>query len=246
MLFALLALQVAVAEPPVAATEPPVASAPPPEIVCPCPPRVVGGAADPPLAMVKNSVGVPVLVACGELSERLAPDRARAEEVAVFACGIADPILSLSPLDAAEVHELPGSLEVFELASWPFGKGGEWIDVPVWKDSVALFPDLGPRVERSLAFVPPRLSAEEIRAAVAGYASWLRNPDGTEDPEAMAGRVLAAALAGNAEARHALASWNADTRVDDDLAEIWTDASQLYQAYAAATGKVPPLEAKGK
>ena len=95
-------------------------------------------------------------------------------------------------------------------------------------------------------FVPPRLSAEEIRAAIAGYASWLRKPDAVEDPEAMAGRVLAAALAGNAEARHALASWNAESRVDDGLAEIWTDASQLYQEYATATGRVPVLEGKGK
>jgi len=194
--------------------------------------------------MVKDAVGLPVLVACGDLSERLAPDRARAEEVAVYACGTPEPVLSLSPLDAAEVHEVPGGLEVFELASWPFGKAEEWIDVPVWKNAVAVFPDLGPRVERTFVFQPPKLSAEEIRAAVVGYASWLRKPDAIENPEAMAGRILAAALSGNAEARHALASWNADTRVDDDLAEIWTDASQLYQAYAAATGKVPVLEEK--
>lgn len=189
-------------------------------------------------------MGLPVLVACGELSERLAPDRALAEEVAVYACGTPQPVLSLSPLEAAEVREVPGGLEVFELASWPFGQGGTWIDVPVWKNGVSILPDLGPRVERTLAFEPPRLSPEEIRAAIAGYASWLRNPDAVEDPEAMAGRVLAAALSGNAEARNALASWNSETRVDDDLAEIWTDASQLYQTYAAATGKVPGLEGK--
>ena len=178
--------------------------------------------------------------------ERRAPDGARAEDVAVYACGTPEPILSLSPLEVAEVHEVPGGLEVFELASWPFGNGGEWIDVPVWKDAVAVFPDLGPRVERTLVFVPPRLSAEEIRTAIADYASWLRKPDVVEDPEAMAGRVLAAALAGNAEARHALASWNAESRVDDDLAETWSEASQLYEAYAAATGKVPGLEGTGK
>lgn len=240
MLFALLALQVAVSEPRPASAAPALPT--PAETLCPCPPRVVGGAPDPPLALTKDAVGLPVLVACGDLSERLAPDRARAEEVAVYACGTPEPILSLSPLDAAEVHEIPGGLEVFELASWPFGKGGEWIDVPVWKSSVAVFPDLGPRVERMLVFEPPRLSAEEVRAAVAAYAAWLRKPDEVDDPEAMAGRVLAAALAGNPEARHALASWNADTRVDDDLAEIWTDASQLYQAYAQATGKVPALK----
>jgi hypothetical protein len=196
--------------------------------------------------MTKDAVGLPVLIACGDLSERLAPDRARAEEVAVYACGTSEPILSLSPLDAAEVHEVPSGIEVFELASWPFGKGGEWIDVPIWKDAVAVFPELGPRVERTFVFAPPHLSAEEIRAAVAAYASWLRKPDAVEDPEAMAGRVLAAALAGNAEARHALASWDSDTRVDDDLAETWSDASQLYQAYATATGKVLVLEEKGK
>ncbi|HEV7667754.1 MAG TPA: hypothetical protein VGS22_04460 [Thermoanaerobaculia bacterium] len=196
--------------------------------------------------MTKDAVGLPVLVACGDLSERLAPDRARAEEVAVYACGTAEPVLSLSPLDAAEVHEVPGGVEVLELAPWPFGKGGESIDVPIWKNTVALFPDLGPRVERTFAFVPPQLSAQEIHAAVEDYARWLRKPDAFEEPEAMVGRLLAAALSGNAEARHALSSWNAETRVDDDLAEIWTDASQLYQEYAKATGKVPVLEGKGK
>lgn len=216
------------------------------ETVCPCPARVVGGAPDAPLALTKDAMGLPVLFACGDLSERLAPDRAVAEEVAVYACGTPQPVLSLSPLEAAEVREVPGGLEVFEMASWPFGPGGEWIDVPVWKNAVTVLPDLGPRVERTLAFVPPRLSADEVRAAIAGYASWLRKPDAVEDPEAMAGRVLAAALSGNTEARHALASWDSDTRVDDDLSEIWTDASQLYQEYAAATGKVPGLEEKAK
>ena len=245
MLAALLVLQVAAAAP---APAPPLPSetapVPPAEIVCPCPPRVVGGDPDAPLAVTKDTLGLPVLVACGDLSERLAPDRARAEEVAVYACGTPQPVLSLSPLEAAEVREVQGGLEVFELASWPFGPGGEWIDVPVWKNAVSILPDLGPRVERTLAFEPPRLSAEEIRAAIAGYASWLRDPEAVEDPEAMAGRVLAAALSGNAEARNALASWNSETRVDDDLSEIWTDASELYRAYAAATGKVPALEGK--
>ncbi len=186
------------------------------------------------------------MVACGDLIDRPAPDRARAEEVAVYPCGGTEPTLALSPLEAAEVQAVSGGLEVLELASWPFGVAGEWIDVAIWRNSVMLFPDLGPRVERSLAFKPPRLSAAEIQGAIADYARWLRAPETIEEPEAMAGRVLAAALAGNAEARNALASWNADTRVDDELAEVWTDASELYQAFATATGKVPTLRAKAK
>lgn len=191
-------------------------------------------------------MGVPILVACGDLIGRPAPDRARAEEVSVYLCGGTEPTLALSPLEPAEVRAVGNGLEILELASWPFGAAGEWIDVPIWRNSIVLFPELGPRVERSLAFEPPRLSSAEIRAAIENYARWLRAPDAVEDPEAMAGRVLAAALAGNAEARNALASWNADSRVDDELAEVWTDASELYQAYATATGKVPPLGAKSK
>ncbi len=241
MLIVLLAFQVAVAAPPSASAKPART-----EVVCPCPPRAAGAAPEAPLAQALDALGVPVLVACGELIERLAPDRARAEEVWAYVCGAIEPTLALSPLEVAEVHAVDGGLEILELASWPFGAAGEWIDVPIWRNSVVLFPELGPRVERSLAFEAPHLSAAEIRAAIEDYARWLRAPDTLLEPEAMAGRVLAAALAGNAEARNALASWNANSRVDDELAEVWTDASDLYQAYVAATGKVPPLGAKSK
>ncbi len=240
MLFALLALQLAATEPPPAIFEP----SPELPVVCLCPPRGVGGAPEPPLARVLDTAGEPSLIACGDLVERFSPERAKAEEVAVYACGTAEPVLALSPLEAAEVDARADGIDVLELASWPFGTAGAWIDVPVWKSAVAIFADLGPRIERTLAFVPPRLSAGEIRAAIEAYTLWLRAPDSIEEPEAMAGRVLAAALSGNAVARQALASWNADRRVDDELSETWTDASQLYQAYAAATGKVPPLEGK--
>ena len=204
---------------------------------CPCPESIGATAGAAPLLVVPGAPGRgPSLVACG-YAEPSPHAAIRASEFEVFSCGHKEALLTFGALQTATLRRHGRSLEITELARWPFGNDWRWVDVPLWRYVVT--PGTPPSVRKVLLLAPPALSPERIAAVLQEYAEALGSGGVSLKTEDLIGRVFAAALAGDPNARTALAEMRETLALDGASAEVWKQAFGTYQLYARLTQKVP-------
>jgi hypothetical protein len=148
-------------------------------------------------------------------------------------------VLSFGALQTATLHQKDHVLVITEVAHWPFGSQWQWIDVPLWRYIIT--PGLPPAVSKSFVLQPPRLTSQQAASALDLYRRALSDNSFADRYEDIIGRALAAALAGDEEARSALREMYLAVSLDGHPAEVWRDAVETYQLYARTTGKVPLL-----
>ena len=108
--------------------------------------------------------------------------------------------------DAAQKFILKASRNRFvitETEKWPFGPGWKWVDVPVRRYVIAA--DRPDHAVESSALKAPRLTRREIGDALDYYTRHIQSPAFEDDYEDVIGRVLAAAVTGDAASQKALA-----------------------------------------
>jgi len=206
---------------------------------CPCPESIGATAGAAPLLVVPGAPARgPGLVACGH-AEPGSNSAIRASEFEVFSCGHAEALLTFGALQTATLRRHGLSLEISELARWPFGNDWQWVDVPLWKYVVT--PGAPPAVRKEFLLAPPSLSHERIATVLQDYSEALGSSGAPRRNEALVGRVLAAALAGDPIARTVLAEMRDTLALDGAAAEIWQQAFETYQLYARLTQTVPVI-----
>jgi hypothetical protein len=88
---------------------------------------------------------------------------------------------------------------------------------------------------------PAHLPAPQVVEALKAYTTCQEAGKSAqlEQREDAVGRVLVAALGGDATAQKVLFSMGADLDLDGHAAEVYNDAIALYDAFAAQTARVP-------
>ena len=97
---------------------------------CLCPSSIGAEAGAPPLATLPPQGNQPGLVACGYREEKKTGDPVLASEFGVFQCGAEHPFLEFDALQRAEIVVGKDKLEITEIASLPFGRNWQEVDVP--------------------------------------------------------------------------------------------------------------------
>jgi len=160
-------------------------------------------------------------------------------EFDVFRCGSEKSLLTCGALQPCRIHVAADRLVITLLARWPFGKNWKWVDRAVWEYSFTTAG--GDKPAKRMVFSAPGLSAAQVGQAFSAYDKCLKAGRGAELEllEEAIGRMLVAALSGDAAAQKTFFSMPTALGLDAHAAEEYRDATELYDDYAAATKKVP-------
>jgi hypothetical protein len=132
-------------------------------------------------------------------------------------------LLALSATHSAALEPTGGALRVIEIAHWPFGLHWKWVEVPIaeWLiDSHAVKGQMPrPRLPK------PRATKAEVRNFLRDYRAWLASPKRDYAiAEEMVGRLFAAAVTGDAEARRLWLTMRSDAGLDGAASEDYATA----------------------
>ena len=147
----------------------------------------------------------------------------RGSEIQVFRCDQSDELLSFDGTQTVTLEPTGDALRVVEYSKWPFGKQWKWIEVPVAEWLVdprsSAQPVAHPRLPK------PQVTKAEVREFLRKYRAWIAAPHlHHEDGEEMVGRIFAAAVTGDAEARRLFLSMRSDAPIDGAAAEDYATA----------------------
>lgn len=147
------------------------------------------------------------VVACG-IEESRKGKVIRGSEVEVFRCDHSEEVISFDGTQTVTFEPAGDALRIIEYANAAFGKHFKWIEVPVaeWRvDSRSTRQDVPrPRLPR------PEATKAEIRKLLRECRKWIADPkrDHKNDEE-MVGRLFAAMVAGDPDARQLFQSMKA-------------------------------------
>ncbi len=192
---------------------------------CPCPKKWGATAGKPSTLIVFDNNNVPALVVCRN---------------DVYKCGEHRPILSYGSTDSCSVVSVPGKLSIIEYSRWPFGKDWKWFEVPIWE--LTILVDSTIAKTKRMALIPPTLSSNQIDEAIRQYNECKKFGSVGEDYENLIGKILAVALSNNKYIIEELPGMRKELHLDGHSSEMYSEALEIYQAYAKETGKVPILE----
>jgi len=160
------------------------------------------------------------LVACGDEDGRHGKV-VYASEFQVFRCGQKRVLVGLPAEHSVTLEPVGDALRVTEIATWPFGPHWKEVEIPVaeWfvDSKFTTWQEPRPRLPQ------PRATKAEVRAFVQQYRDWLASPDRDDDDAGQwIGRLFAASVSGDAEARRLFLSMSSDVRLrgddlDDDM-----------------------------
>lgn len=196
--------------------------APPTLADCPCP--LTASSRTPILATTD-------LVVCGHQDE-IRGDAIVADELEIFSCESTQPLLAFDALQTAILRTRGNSLDVVEVAQWPFGKDWQWIEVPLyeWQLHAA---DVQPQ-RQILPLPPPAITADQIRTFLTGYKHWIAEDPKTrsyDSAEENVARLFVSAIAGDPEAIALFLNMPEAAGLDGAAAEVYSEASQDYDAH---------------
>lgn len=131
-------------------------------------------------------------------------------------CRTGETILEFDAIESARAERRGKTVHVVQTGKWPFGPHWKWIDVPMfeWTIDDNTRPDPRPHV----LMPKPKATPAEIRKMIRDY----RNRRG--DAEEFVGRMFAAAVSGDAEARRLFLAMHHDRHLDGGAGEIWSYA----------------------
>lgn len=206
---------------------------------CPCPASISAEAGSEALAVVRNRMHDPVLVACGYRDSKADVYPVVASEFQVFRCGSGRSLLSFNANETCTLEIVKNHLVVTRVEKWPFGPAWRWIKVPVRTYITdGQSPD---RVVTRTVLKLPSLTKRQIGDALDYYARHINQTSFEDDYEDVVGRLLAAALTGSAAARQALLEMPTVLSLDGASAEIYQDAVALYNAAETPSQRLPGL-----
>jgi hypothetical protein len=145
-------------------------------------------------------------------------------ELEIRNCRSGLTVLSFDGTQDATVEQRGDTLHVIESRRWPFGPHWQWIHMPLFEWTIDQQTPANPHPRRLLP--RPAATAAEIRAQIAAYRAWLKKPiDERKDYEQFVGRMFAAAVSGDREARALFETMDRDAHLDGEPGEVWNQAN---------------------
>ncbi len=189
---------------------------------CVCPPTA---ASQEMIVAVTTGAGASGLVACGdkEFDQR---GSITASNFEVFNCGARQPILYFDAVVTARLYSHRGTLQIVQIAKWPFGEEWQWLDVPVlewW-----LQPADGAAPPPRLVAPRPSVTLAQVNKFLAEYRQMVRGRRAAD--EEIVARLFAAAMTGNHEAALLFRTMREDARLDGAAGETYSYAQETFLA----------------